>query len=71
MSAYNDITPRIGVAHDIFGNGRTAIKFNFGHYLDSATNDSIYTQNNPANKTVRQVLEPFLGRQRSGLRDRL
>ena len=56
VSAYNDITPRIGVAYDVFGNGRTAIKFNFGHYLDSATNDSIYTQNNPANKTVRQVL---------------
>jgi hypothetical protein len=56
VSAYNDITPRIGIAYDLFGTGRTAIKFNFGHYLDSATNDSIYTQNNPANKTVRQVL---------------
>jgi len=56
VNAYNDLTPRIGIAYDVFGNGKTAIKFNFGHYLDAATNDSIYTQNNPANKTVRQVL---------------
>jgi len=56
VNAYNDLTPRMGVAYDVFGNGKTALKFNFGHYLDSATNDSVYTQNNPANKTVRQVL---------------
>jgi len=56
VNAYQDFTPRVGVAYDVFGNGRTAVKFNFGHYLDAATNDSIYTQNNPANKTVRQVL---------------
>ena len=37
-----------GVAYDLFGNGRTAIKFNMGHYLDAATNDSAYTRNNPA-----------------------
>jgi hypothetical protein len=48
VNAYNDITPRIGVAYDVFGNGRTAVKFNLGHYLDAATNDSIYTANNPA-----------------------
>jgi hypothetical protein len=56
VNAYNDLTPRVGIAYDVFGDGKTAVKFNFGHYLDAATNDSIYTQNNPANKTVRQVL---------------
>jgi len=50
VDAYNDITPRFGVAYDVFGNGRTAIKFNMGHYLDAATNDSAYTRNNPANR---------------------
>ncbi len=33
----------MGVAYDLFGNGKTALKFNLGHYLDAATNDSEYT----------------------------
>ena len=35
---YNDITPRVGVAYDVFGNGKTAIKFNMGRYLEAAVN---------------------------------
>lgn len=31
------------------------MKFNIGHYLDAATNDSAYTRNNPADRTVRMV----------------
>ncbi len=30
---WHDVTPRIGVAYDIFGNGKTAIKGGFGTYL--------------------------------------
>jgi hypothetical protein len=52
VDAYNDLTPRFGVAYDVFGNGKTALKFNMGHYLDAATNDSAYTRNNPANRIV-------------------
>jgi hypothetical protein len=52
VDAFNDITPRFGVALDVFGNGRTAVKFNMGHYLDAATNDGAFTRNNPANRTV-------------------
>ena len=37
----------------MFGNGKTALKFNLGHYLDSATNDSEYTSNSPAARIVR------------------
>jgi hypothetical protein len=57
VSAYNDLTPRMGAAYDVFGNGKTAVKFNFGHYLAPATNDSRYTLNNPAqtNKIVTSV----------------
>ena len=33
---YNDIDPRIGVAYDLFGNGKTAIKANVGRYLEMA-----------------------------------
>jgi len=51
VNAFNDITPRFGAAYDVFGNGKTAIKFNAGHYLAPATNDSRYTLNNPAQTT--------------------
>jgi hypothetical protein len=30
---YHDISPRLGAAYDIFGNGRTAIKASWGRYL--------------------------------------
>jgi hypothetical protein len=50
VRGYNDVTPRMGIAYDLRGNGRTAIKFNLGKYLDATTNDGNYTVNNPANR---------------------
>jgi hypothetical protein len=35
---YNDVTPRMGVSYDLFGNGKTALKFNAGRYLEAAVN---------------------------------
>ncbi len=52
VATYNDITPRIGIAYDVFGTGKTAVKFNFGHYLDAAVNDGVFDDNNPARRTV-------------------
>src|SRR6185295_15382293 len=49
---YKDISPRVGVAYDVFGNGKTAVKFNLGRYLAPATNDTIYTANNPSTRIV-------------------
>ena len=55
VNAYNDITPRVGVAYDLFGNGRTALKLNWGRYLAYAANDSPYTSTNPGATVVRNV----------------
>ena len=33
--SWDDITPRMGVAYDLFGNGKTALKFNLGKYMES------------------------------------
>jgi hypothetical protein len=56
VKGYNDITPRMGAAYDVFGTGRTAIKLNLGKYLQAATNDENYWANNPAMRTVTSVL---------------
>jgi hypothetical protein len=34
---WKDLTPRIGVAYDLFGNGKTALRFNMGKYLEAIT----------------------------------
>jgi hypothetical protein len=50
-TSYKDISPRAGLAYDVFGNGKTALKFNVGHYLSPATNDGRYTLNDPVGGT--------------------
>jgi hypothetical protein len=50
VNTYRDISPRVGAAYDLFGNGKTAVKFNLGRYLAPATNDTIYTANNPSTR---------------------
>jgi hypothetical protein len=48
VNAYKDISPRGGVAYDLFGNGRTSVKVNFGKYLEAASNLSgNYSISNP------------------------
>jgi hypothetical protein len=56
VDAYNDVTPRVGVAYDLFGNGKTALKLNWGKYLAYAANDAPYTSTNPGATIVRNVL---------------
>jgi len=55
VSSYNDITPRVAAAYDLFGNGKTAVKFNWGRYLAYAANDPPYTSTNPGFTVVRNV----------------
>jgi hypothetical protein len=50
VRGYDDISPRVGVAYDLFGTGKTALKAHIGRYLAAATNDSTYIVNNPANR---------------------
>jgi hypothetical protein len=48
VDAYNDIAPRMGLAYDVFGNGKTAIKVNLSKYFQYAANDGVYIGTNPA-----------------------
>ena len=48
--SYKDITPRWSVAWDVFGNGKTAIKYNQGKYLQPANVGGIYNAINPVRR---------------------
>jgi hypothetical protein len=49
---YNDITPRWGVAWDVFGNGKTSLKWNMGKYVAAANLGGLYTQYNDARRST-------------------
>jgi len=47
VDAYKDISPRGGVAYDVFGTGKTSLKVNFGKYLEPTSNNNNYILSNP------------------------
>ncbi|HVZ22141.1 MAG TPA: carboxypeptidase regulatory-like domain-containing protein [Vicinamibacterales bacterium] len=63
VDAYKDLSPRGGAAWDVFGNGKTSVKVNFGKYLDPASNlNDNYSISNPiqriATTSSRTWLDP-------------
>jgi hypothetical protein len=50
VKGYNDLWPRGGVAYDLFGNGKTSVKVNFGRYLEAAQNAGFFIALNPTGR---------------------
>ena len=48
VTGYQDVAPRMGLAFDVFGDGKTAIKANLAKYWQYAANDGVYIGTNPA-----------------------
>jgi hypothetical protein len=51
LPCWSDINPRAGVAYDVFGNGKTAIKGNIGRFVGGEAVD-IASANHPVNASV-------------------
>jgi len=49
---WKDVSPRLGVAYDLFGNGRTALRFNIGKYMEAITATNNDLDMNPLVRTV-------------------
>src|SRR6185503_3677205 len=47
VTGYKDLSPRGGLAYDLFGNGKTSLKVNFGKYLEPTSNNNNYILSNP------------------------
>jgi hypothetical protein len=47
VEGYNDISPRAGMALDVFGTGRTSLRVNFGRYVEAPQSGGRYTASNP------------------------
>ena len=55
VKGYRDITPRGGAVYDLFGNGKTALRMNFGQYLQGVFSGEAYTIKNPATTLVSSI----------------
>ena len=55
VDAYTDVTPRLGIAYDVTGTGRTAVKIGAGRYLDGAGTTGVYYDSNPATRLSRSA----------------
>jgi hypothetical protein len=52
---WKDITPRMGAAYDLFGNGKTAVKVNIGKYLTALTASNSDLDLHPLIRTTPQT----------------
>jgi hypothetical protein len=50
VDSYKDLSPRAGVAWDVFGTGRTSVKINYGKYLEAAQNSNTYVGGRPTGR---------------------
>ena len=59
---WKDVTPRFGVAYDLFGTGKTALKFSIGKYLEAPNPPSYTRPANPAGAIVQSATRTWTDR---------
>jgi hypothetical protein len=50
LVSWKDVTPKMGLAWDVTGNGKTAVRVNLGKYLDPARAGGTYSGPNPVSR---------------------
>ena len=55
VRSYNDLTPRGGLAWDVFGTGKTSVKINAGKYLQAAQTGLTYSALQPSGRLTSSV----------------
>ena len=69
VDSYKDISPRGGVAYDLFGNGKTSIKLNVGRYLEAAQNGGNYSGPRPTGRITSTVTRTWTDANRNFVPD--
>jgi hypothetical protein len=62
VNSYNDISPRGGLAYDVFGNGKTSLKVNVGKYLQAAQNGLAYGALRPTGRLTTMATRTWTDR---------
>jgi len=63
---YKDLSPRLGIAYDVFGNGKTAVKATFSRYVQTSTVGTARSLN-PLNTSVNSATRPWDDSNRDGI----
>jgi hypothetical protein len=63
---YKDLSPRLGVAYDLFGNGKTALKATLSRYVQTSTVSTARLLN-PLNTSVNTATRPWTDTNRDGI----
>ena len=58
MPNFNDLSPRLGLAYDLFGNGKTAVKATLSRYVQTST-VGFARLLNPLNTSVNNATRPW------------
>jgi hypothetical protein len=56
---WKDLSPRVGASYDVFGNGKTAVKFHLGRYLEAISASNNDLDMNPVIRTATATTRPF------------
>jgi Carboxypeptidase regulatory-like domain len=66
VASFNDITPKLGVAYDVFGTGRTAVKASLSKYVQQMSYGGTFGEAaTPALRTVQNVQRPWIDANRN------